>query len=353
MADTTKGASAPAFSIRVEGRDVPPDASANVIEVVVEESLDAASAFTIELSNWDMDKQQVTWSDSDLFAPGAAVEIDLGHDGSAATVIKGEVVRLELALGKALRSSLVVRGYDRLHRFRRGRRTQSYLQVKDSDVATQIAQKLGLQASVEDSGEVHAYLLQLNQSDVDFLLSRARASGFELLMDEKTLHFRKPRSGAGKTATISATTTLVSATATLSAADQLGAVSVRGWDPKAKQALVGKAAPGDLNGTMGGKKTGPEAGDAAFGAATVTVVERPVATQNEADLLAHGLLNELALEYVRAEATVVGDPTLHAGDVVELDGLGTRFSGLYYLTRVRHVLHDGYLTHLEARRVAA
>ena len=63
-----------------------------------------------------------------------------------------------------------------------------------------------------------------------------------------------------------------------------------------------------------------------------------MATENEAELLARGLLNELALNYIVGEGTAVGDPAIRVGTVIALDGLGKRFNGLYYVTQVAHRL---------------
>src|SRR5260221_7766085 len=97
MAAGNKGATSPAFSIRVGGSSIPPAARGSVSEIVVEEALDIAGMFTIELDNWDAGKQQVTWSDDALFAPGAVVQIELGNDNSTPQVIAGEVTGLNLS----------------------------------------------------------------------------------------------------------------------------------------------------------------------------------------------------------------------------------------------------------------
>jgi uncharacterized protein len=341
------------FSITVGGSSLPPEARGMVGRVAVEDSLDAAGSFALEMNNWDHDTQAVKWSDSDLFKPGGAVEIELGYVGDLTKVMSGEITGLELSFPPDVRSRLVVRGYDRLHRVRRGRRTKSYLQVKDSDVAQQVASDLGLTPDVEDSGEVHPYLLQVNQTDVDFLLGRARAIGYELQVDEKKLVFRKRKHDRGKTEELSFTKGLLDFDGYLSTADQVSKVSVRGWDPKAKQALVGQAQPSDVTGTMNGSQLGPDAAKSAFGDKTLTVVEHPVSTQNEADLLARGLMNEIALGYIVADVTAVGTPAIAAGTVVAIDGIGTRFGGLYYVTRVAHVFEGSLVTRLHARRTAA
>jgi phage protein D len=354
MPQEERDVSTPGLTVRVNGSDIPVEAKADITRISVEESLDSASTFAIELGNWDMDTQRVTWSDAALFQPGGAVEIQMGYVGALQTVIVGEITGLELSFPERVRALLTVRGYDRLHRLRRGRRTRSYLQSKDSDVARLIANDLGLNPDgVEDSREVHPYLLQTNQTDIDFLLARARAIGYELLVEDKILRFRKTKHDRTQAITLSFTHGLMTFYAYLSTADQVSGVTVRGWNPRTKEPLIGQAQASDLTATMQGAQVGPAAVQSLFGLRTLTVVEHPVATQNEAELLARGLLNELALNYIVGEGTAVGDPAIRVGTVIALDGLGKRFNGLYYVTQVAHVWDGHFITHLRVRRNAA
>jgi phage protein D len=104
---------------------------------------------------------------------------------------------------------------------------------------------------------------------------------------------------------------------------------------------------------MQGAKAGPAATEDSFGAKTLTIIEQPVTTQNEADLLAKGLLNDIALQYIIGEVTAVGDTMLKVGSVIELGGLGRKFNGLYYVTHVAHIWDRQFVTHLQVRRNAA
>jgi phage protein D len=352
MAQEQQAASTPAITVRINGNDLPPAVRGEITRVVVEENLDSAGTFALELSNWDMDQQRVKWSDDDRFQPGGVVEIKLGYVESVTTVMVGEITGLELSFPAGARSLLTVRGYDRLHRFRRGRRTRSYLQVKDSDVARQIAGDLGLTPEVEDSGEIHPYLLQANQTDIDFLLARARTIGYELLVEDRTLRFRKLKHDRGQVVSLNFQHGLQTFYGYLSTADQATKVTVRGWDPQAKQAIVGQAQAGDVIGTMQGSQVGPAAVESSFGTQTRMVVDQPIATQNEADLLAKALLNDLALNYITGEGTAIGDPAIRAGAVIKLDGLGQRFSGLYYVTQAVHLYETQFVTQFRVRRNA-
>jgi len=65
---------------------------------------------------------------------------------------------------------------------RRGRRTRAFLQVKDSQIAEQVAGTLALQPEVTDTDVVHDYVLQNNLSDIDFLAERARRIRYEVVV---------------------------------------------------------------------------------------------------------------------------------------------------------------------------
>ena len=80
----------------------------------------------------------------------------------------------------------------------------------------------------------------------------------------------------------------------------------------------------------------------------------PVQSQEEADRIAKQRFSEIALGYIRAEGKCIGDPQLRAGIVVKIEGIGERFSGLYYLGAVEHrySIQKGYRTSFSARRNA-
>jgi len=65
---------------------------------------------------------------------------------------------------------------------------------------------------------------------------------------------------------------------------------------------------------------------------------------------AQALLRERAYHYLKVSGQVIGLPDLRPGYNVELQGLGKRFSGTYYLLKVEHTLgNSGYLTSFEGR----
>ena len=63
------------------------------------------------------------------------------------------------------------------------------------------------------------------------------------------------------------------------------------------------------------------------------------------------ILRDRHKEMVKASVTCVGLPDLRAGQRVQIEGLGVRFSGTYFVTETTHTIGDsGYTTKFNARR---
>ena len=79
-----------------------------------------------------------------------------------------------------------------------------------------------------------------------------------------------------------------------------------------------------------------------------------VLNQAEADQLASGWFGELALRYVEGQGVCIGRTDLRAGSLVEIEGLGERFSGTYYVTSTEHSYRPnvGYRTAFTVSRNA-
>jgi phage protein D len=236
----------------------------------------------------------------------------------------------------------------------RQRKTRTFLQQKDSDIASRIAQEAGVTLQASDSQVTHDYVLQAGQTDLEFLRARARSVGFELLVEGKTLHFRPVSNAEGEILTLSLDDDLLEFYPRLSTLRQYSELEVRGWDPKAKQEIVGLARSGDEVARMGGREGGAAVIEGAFGASAAVLGDFPVRTQAEADRVALGRFNSMALQLIGGEGVARGNTQIRAGKVIKLDSLGQRFSGSYYVTAAihrysaRHAYHTQFMTRRNA-----
>jgi Bacteriophage probable baseplate hub protein len=344
---------APEFNLRVNGTELPLKAKADLVSVTVLEDVGATGMFSFTLVCWDTAEMKVKWIDDDLFKEGNSVEIEMGYRDKLEKLFQGEITGLEPEFANQEPAVLTVRGYDRRHRLMGKRKTRTFLNMKDSDIASQIAGDWSLKPEVEDSRVTLDYVLQHNQTDFEFLQERSHRIGYEIVVADKTLHFRQRQNEGSGAVTLRREVELLDFNARLTTIGQVEEAFIRGWNPKTKEEFVARAGTGDER-QMGGSASGPATVRRAFSGTGGTTVNTPVLSQAEADQLASGWFGEMALRYVEGHGICIGRPDLRAGTLVQIEGLGRRFSGSYYVTSSEHSYRPsvGYRTAFYARRTA-
>jgi phage protein D len=321
----------------------------NLISVEVDDSLYLPDMFTIRLKDPDMAALQ-----ADVFKPGKAVKIEIRPPGAPTdnaatpphtTLMTGEITSLEPELNSIDRVVLTARGYDRSHRLHRERKTATYKQVTDSDLANQLAGSAGLSANVTATTVVYPFLMQANQTNWEFLMERAKRINYRLYVEDRTLYFKPPPAAPPETS-MEWGIDLAEFRARLSTVNQVSEVTVRGWDPGAKAPIVGQASSAASPVQNGIGQTG---GAAARAAHSVTgksmIVDQPVYNQSEATKMAQALLDKLSESFIEAEGQCAGLPAVQAGSRVNVTGVGTKFNGKYLVTRaLHHYSQDGFTT---------
>ncbi|MBI1878918.1 MAG: VgrG-related protein [Chloroflexi bacterium] len=332
------------FFIKIGGQDVPVELADDLAEVVVDTSLDMPDMFTMLIHDYNL-----KWVDSNLLDFGKEVEIKVetgSEQGNlAGTLIKGEITALEPHFSSDGRTSLLVRGYDKSHRLHRGRKTRTFAKQTDSDIVQKIAGEIGLTPQTDATNITYDFVLQNNQTNMEFLLARAARIGYQVYAAEGKLYFKKGDTPLGTGSELKFTETLISFQPRLTTSGQADKIIVKGWDPKGKKPIMAQATPNSSLNQGGTGKTGGATAQKAFGSAEAVIVDQPVFTSAEASSLATGLSNDISREFIQAEGTCMGDPGVKAGWTITIKGVGQRFSGKYFVTSAMHIYNaEGYET---------
>lgn len=341
------------------------DIEFDLIEVTVDTNLFLPAMFSIVVQDhYDFKTEKFLYIDSDsVFKIGNEVKIEIETDeipdesGKVkATLIIGEITSLEPVFASDGITQLRIRGYDRSHRFMRGTHTRTFGDANPTGsgitdeqiINTIVGETDGVTGKTIDSSGLsrvkYHYVMQYNQSDWEFLWSRARQLGYQVYVEDKTLYFQKADAHRGATsekpATLKWGLNLGSFEPRLSAMGQLSKVTVKGWDPKAQKAIEGvNTSVTDKNlPVIGFKKKGSDVAKAAFKTgAEGNVVDYPISTVDRAKVIAHARHMEAESSFVKADGRCrEGDPRLIAGRIVEIENVGERFSGKYYVTEACH-----------------
>jgi phage protein D len=378
----------PQFEIRIEGVGLPRDVLRDVSQVTYHDTLTEIDGFEITVNNWDPRTRQfkyvgfeteadLTGSDdraqrARLFDPiNKEVELRAGYLGDLRTLLRGTFTSLEPSFPSSGVPTLAVRGVNALHKLRRKQNSQTWKSVRDSEIARRIGDDrhrfpIPIVISEEALEKEYRlpYLAQTTQYDIDFLLLRAKRLGYVVTIREGDKKASDPRGRQthlyfgpsegrrpGNTDPLYKLrwgASLVEFKPTLTTANQVKSVTVKGWDRDTKEPITGSASLDDealaINKDLHYllKSSDPR---------EEIVVEKPVHKKPEADRLALAILKDRHKEMVKASATCIGLPSLVAGTKVEIEGAGARFSGVYFVTATTHSFGEsGYTTRFEARR---
>lgn len=327
--------------IKIDGSNLAAQTMDVLESAEVETSMYLPSMFTLRFHD-----EKLTLLDGSLFTAGKAVEIFLPNPSNVLTsVFKGEITAIEPEFSEQFETTLVVRGYDKGHRLNRGTKNKVFVNVTDGDIVSQIAQANGLQAQSDTTSIVHPHVFQYAVSDWVFLHERARRNGFEVLVVDNKLLFRKISTTTDGPA-LEWGTTLWSFHPRMSLARQINKVTVKGWDPKTKQALVGVAQTSSSSPSTGFTGWGGQLAQSKFSAAEAMEVQHPVRTQNEATLMAQSILDEVNAGFLEADGVAFGNPGIKPGTKVAISKVGAKFNGNYVVTSARHTFRigDPYIT---------
>lgn len=329
--------------IKINGTDISDELMDALFEVEVETSLYLPGMFIFRFHD-----ENLTYVDDASIAAGKTVEIllpQLAPPNSLQTVFKGEITAIEPEYTSDFIATLVVRGYDKGHRLHRGTKTRVFIQSKDSDIVSKIAREAGLTVQADATTQVFPHVFQYGVSDWTFIHERARRNGYEVMVDDGKLYFRKP-STSQNTANLEWGKSMLSFQPRMSLTKQVNTVKVRGWDPVQKQAIVGQASNSSSSPTIGVSGWGGSLSQTAFSAAEVLEVRQPVHSQAEANTIAQAILDQINAGFLEAEGLAYGDPALKPGAKVTISKVGTKFNGTYVVTTARHLYsaEDGFRT---------
>jgi phage protein D len=363
---------APAFEVRVGGKDVSQVIAHDVISVSYTDNVEDFDSFDLTINNWDDSQRgqktafkymvEAASEDADFFDfDEARVELWLGYQGPNPLVkmLTGRIESIEPHYPAGGSPTLTIRVLNPLKKLCAKQNSKTYIDRSNADIAREIAGRLNLDIDIQthkgDDDQAQPYVIQDNVYDILFLYERARAMGYELLLLESSSGSQKLYFGPSlpdDTAPPSIyrldyQRSLIEFSPRLSIAQQVGAVRVQGRDHENKATFLGEAKRSEigLNADL----------DAVLGSSLSTRVEsihdHPVHLAGQAKQLAREVLRRIMQNMVTAQFSMPGLPDIRAGRTVEVTGVGSRFEGPYFITSTTHTLDDnGYRTGFSARR---
>jgi uncharacterized protein len=326
-------------SFKVDGKDAP---ALNISLISIEISDDVAGMARLEATfdNWGTPpgggSPGYMFFDGGVVSFGKELEVSIGPPGASAVVFKGRITSVGARFGATRAPEFTVRAEDDLQLFRFTRRTRTYEDVTDAEVAEALATAHKLGADCDAAGPRHRVLVQVAQTDLAFLRERAAAIDAQVWVADGKLMFKahKDRDGGEVQLTLGKMLRRFDVVADL--ADQVAKVFGHGWDVANKEDPNVSAEGSLLADEANGASHGAGVVEQVFGAREEHVVDRPTASHDEAEALAKAILLRRGRAFVRATGETEGTATLKVGAKAKILGVGPIFEGTYIATQVTH-----------------
>lgn len=347
---------APLYVVEIEGTDLAQAAlTGNVEQVLVEESCGVIPVARVVLHN-----ERLRLTDDALFREGNRMVIRTGY-ASTGLEKRGTFILSapRYAFRKGKEPTITLTAYGEQLLLARAQKRRVFKRRRDSDIAEEIAGEHGFGADVERTDPVHEQVSQMNETDMQFLLKRARLHGYEVGVRDGTLHFHPPRfedagvqiiydkgekSGLGKL-DVTARTHLMGA--------ELRASQI---DPLKKEVfdLASREEPDPITKEVEGRSRQPLV--MARELASVDGKQPVLFLTGEGHEQTREQLerqNEAYSQHTRwlveGEGEAIGLEKVRAGTMIEILGIG-RIGGWYLITAARHDISAGYRLVFSVRR---
>lgn len=330
-----------AFKIMINGAEAK-ELENDIAHLTVESRIGMPSMFHMIIGDSDL----FNYVDSKQFTIGNEVEIKARNDdkSSLVSLFKGIITAVEPEFMDDATIQVHVRGYDKSIKLSQGKNTRAFKKMTAADIIKKVVGENGLSADASSSSAAKDQVIQLNQTNWEFIQYLAQLDGLHVAFKNDKLVCKPISSISTSGISLKWRDNLSKFRPKLSGLGQVSSVEMTGWDIKTKKEVTSKITSGQANKYY-------DIGDSVKGSAAAKKLSGGNPAHNALDIpgksvsdmksAAEGAFEVQESRYVTAEGEAFGDPLLVAGTMVTITGIGTRFSGKYFVTAARHEFSQG------------
>jgi uncharacterized protein len=372
---------APQFTVQIGGGNLPPALRGSIASLTYTDGMEGADSVEMTFAN-----QNLQWLDDPLLAVDQGVKLFIGYaPGPLEQVFVGEITGVEPSFPNGGMPTIRVTAHDFLQRLTHGKSDRSFaitipetiaIPLPDPLVAAIVSGTNLLVPSLDPIGAALSTLMTLasfiaaptepekwvrtqdGTSDFDFLSGIAKDNGWEMFIDHTkdpkgyVLRFQFLMQDYSPSVSLEWGKSLMDFTPRITTVGDVFGISARvwvaslqieftivvSWDyDRAAFNLMIIPSLGDLEGLLGDS-------------AKKTISIKPTGFANSLREILTELLPRLN-NRLTGTGNTIGNPQIKAGRVINLDGLGSQFSGLYRITSATHSFDaGGYKTGFKVRK---
>ena len=374
---------APQYRITIDGDEIPPALRGSIISVKLTSALKGANRVDLSIAN-----QGYRWTDHALLQTKLDFSLQLGYaPDPLVQMFAGKIVTVDSTFPQSGIPIMTVSAQDAVQPLMQNRHDESHrttipfignFPLPDEAVIATVLK--GLQPQIDPVGgalsllsTLASYLvapeiaqkavrIQESVSDFEFLSKIAKDNGWEMFIDHSqppygfVLQFKSLVEDFVPALTLKAGASLKDFNPRLTSVGDVDGVSARIWVDSLKMEFVivltwdFERASFDLRVIPGA--LGDIAELLGLGGAANTIDLKPASFGTAVQEVFNEMLPRLNARQT-GSGTTVGDPRIRPGEIINLDGVGQQFGGLYRVESAEHNLgSDGYTTHFTVRKEA-
>jgi len=330
------------YTVTSNGNKIPD--TAELVRIEVTKCVNKISGAILEFVDGDMTQGDFPLSNEDTFKPGSELVINVGYGSNEEKIFSGIIIRHCIAIDRETDSKLIIECKDKAVAMTVSRNNSNFVKQKDSDIIqTLLGNCDGITADVKSTSTKFEEMVQFNCTDWDFLLTRAEANGYVVCVDDGKVSVNPPET-SGAVLSVTYGTDLIDFNADIDARFQFKTVKSASWDIKTQKVITEEVASSALNAQ----------GDLSSADLADTLDLSDVRLQTSTPLAQTALKDwasaqqvKSALARIRGSMSFQGTAKAKIGSIIEVSGVGKRFSGDVYVSEVVHRLFEGsWITHV-------
>ncbi len=335
MAESPKSSGLVNVKVFVKGKELPGDFPVYSIDVTKE--INKIAGATIKFLDGNPSTQDFILSNKADLNPGNEIEIQAGYDTDAKSIFKGIIIRHGVK-ARGTQSHTVVECKDRAILMTIENRSDIYEKKKDSEAINAITKRYkGLNSRVASTRYQHAQLVQYDCTDWDFVVLRAELNGQIITTIDNTLIAEKPKI-ARPSLELEFGTSILEFDADVDATSQLSRVIAQSWDVKSQKIAKKEITSSDFEDT-GELKSATLAKDMQTGGYSLFHPGNLDISQLEE--WGSSVMLKHKMSKLSGKIRCQGFGKIQPADTIELKGVGKKFNGKLFVSKVSHELHAG------------
>ncbi len=303
---------------------------------------------SIMIMDGDPSKQDFALSSENIFNPGEKISIELGYDGTNNEVFSGIIIRHRIKSRSGNSSALYIECKHAALKMVGGRKTNYFESQDDKAILTSVFGDSNVGGSLSCSGSFleSETSLQLDITNWDYFMLRCEANAKVVLFDGDNVIVDDPKLEGSPVATFNYGQDIFEFESEADAENQFNKLEGFSWDSDSQEVI---SAVGNLSSFTQLENTGINTTDMQ----SVLGIDGQLShggevSADELESWGNSKATIASLSKVIGRIKIAGNSDIKIGDVIEIKGVGEKFSGNVMVSAIKQVVNNtGWFTDIQ------